>query len=66
MGMRTDIEVQPSRPPVLKRALAGVVLIAAVALALKLVIGVVITVFYVVVAAAVVLAVLWALKTLVW
>ena len=64
--MRTDIEAQPDRPPILKRALAGVVLIAALALALKLVIGLVMTVFYVVVIAAIVVAVLWALKTLVW
>jgi hypothetical protein len=62
----TEIEAQPARPPILRRALAGVVLIAAVALALKLVIGLVMTVFYVVVIAAVVLAVLWALKTLFW
>jgi hypothetical protein len=64
--MRTEIEHSRARPPVLRRALAGVVLIAAAALALKLVIGLVMTVFYVVVIAAIVLAVLWALKTIVW
>jgi uncharacterized membrane protein len=64
--MRTDLQESSARPPVLRRAVAGLVLIAAVALALKLVIGLVLTVFYVVVVAAVVLAVLWALKTLVW
>jgi hypothetical protein len=64
--MRTEIEAQPARPPIVRRAVAGVVLIAAVALALKLVIGLVMTVFYVVVIAAVVVAVLWAAKTLFW
>ena len=64
--MHTEVEQSRARPPVVKRALAGVVLIAAVALALKLVIGLVMTVFYVVVIAAVVLAVLWALKTIIW
>ena len=64
--MHTDVEHSRARPPVLKRAFAGVVLIAAAALALKLVIGLVMTVFYVVVIAAVVLAVLWALKTIIW
>ena len=44
----------------------ALMLIAAVALVLKLVVGLVMTVFYVAVVAAVVLAVLWALKTLFW
>jgi hypothetical protein len=64
--MRTELEGTAGRPPILKRAFAGLVLIAAVALALKLVIGFVIAVFWVIVGLAVAVAVLWALKTLVW
>jgi hypothetical protein len=62
--MQTEIEGHRARPPVLKRALAGLVLIAVAALAIHLVIGLVMAVFWVVVVAAAVVAVLWALKTL--
>jgi len=64
--MRTELEASPSRPPLLRRAFAGVILIAAAALALKIVIGLVMTIFWIAVGLAVVVAVLWALKTLVW
>ena len=50
----------------LRKALAGVVLIVAVALALKLVIGFVVAIFWTIVAIALAVAVLWAIKTLVW
>jgi len=43
-----------------------VVLIAAIALGIKLVIGLVTAVFWTVVVVAVAVAVLWAVKTLVW
>ncbi|MHB8658196.1 MAG: hypothetical protein ACYC91_09630 [Solirubrobacteraceae bacterium] len=62
--MRTELQAGRSRPPVLRRATAGLVLIAAAALAIHFVIGLVMTVFYVVVAVAVVLGVLWALNTI--
>ena len=62
----TQIEHRPARPPVLRRAFAGLVLIVAAALAFKLVIGFVMAIFWTVVAVAVVLAVLWAIKTLIW
>jgi hypothetical protein len=65
-GMRTEIEGRPHHTPVLRKAAAGVVLILAVVIAIKLVVGLVTAVFWTVVAAAVVVAVLWALKTLVW
>ena len=42
------------------------VLVVAVALALKLVIGFVVAIFWTVAIIAIVLAVLWAVKTLVW
>ena len=65
--MQTEVEAPPKRHvPVVRKALAGVVLIVAVALALKLVIGFVIAIFWVVVVAAIAIAILWALKTLIW
>jgi hypothetical protein len=64
--MQTELEARPARHPVVRKAIAGVVLIVAVALALKLVIGFVIAIFWTVAAIAIVIAILWALKTLVW
>jgi hypothetical protein len=65
--MQTEVEATSSRhPSVLRKALAGVVLIVAVALILKLVIGFVIAIFWTIVAVALVIAVLWAIKTIVW
>jgi hypothetical protein len=62
--MRTDIEGSRSRPPVLKRAVAGLVVIAIAALAIHVVIGLVVTVFWIALAVAAVAGVLWALNTL--
>jgi uncharacterized membrane protein len=62
--MRSDIEATRSKPPILRRAVAGLVLIAIAALAIHLVIGLVVTVFWIVLAVAAVAAVLWALNTL--
>ncbi len=62
--MRTDIEAQPHRTPIVKRAAAGLVLIAGVALAIHFIIGLIMTIFWVVVAVAAVVAVLWAIKTI--
>jgi hypothetical protein len=65
--MQTEVEAAPKHhTPVLRKALAGVVLIVAVALVLKLVIGFVIAIFWTVVAIALAVAILWAIKTLVW
>lgn len=64
--MRSDLEASRSRPPIVKRAAAGLVLIGAAALAIWVVIGVIKTILFVAVAIAVVVAVLWALKTIVW
>jgi hypothetical protein len=64
--MRSELEASPARPPILKRAFAGLVLIAAAALALKIVVGLVLAVFWFAVGIAVVIAVLWALKTIFW
>jgi hypothetical protein len=64
--MQTELEAQRSRPPILKRALAGLVLVGAVALGIYILIGIIKAVFWTAVALVVVVAVLWALKTLVW
>ena len=58
------MEQSRSRPPVLKRAAAGLVLLAIAALVVHAVVGIVLAVFWVVVALAAVVAVLWALNTL--
>jgi len=64
--MDSQIEPSRSRPPVLRKAAAGVVLIVVAALAIKIAIGFVMAIFWTVVVIAAVLAVLWAVKTLVW
>jgi hypothetical protein len=62
--MRTEIEPHRSRPPILRRVGAGLVLIAAAALVIHLAIGLVMAVFWVFVVLAAIVAVLWALNTL--
>ena len=64
--MQTELEAHRSRPPILKRALAGLVLIGAAAIGIFVLIGIIKAVFWTAVAIVVVVAVLWALKTLVW
>jgi hypothetical protein len=64
--MNGQLEPTRSRPPILKKAVAGLVLVAIAALVIHLVIGLVVAVFWVVVVVAVIAAVLWALKTIVW
>ncbi len=62
--MKTEVEATRSRPPVLKRAAAGLVLIAVAALAIHFIVGLVVAVFWVAVIVAAVVAVLWAVKTI--
>ena len=62
--MRTISRPSPHRTPIVRRAAAGLVLIAAVALAIHFIIGLIMTIFWVVVAVAAVVAVLWAIKTI--
>jgi hypothetical protein len=64
--MGNELESRRSRPPVVRRVAAGLVLIVVAALAVHLVIGLVVTVFWIALIAAAVIAVVWALKTLVW
>jgi hypothetical protein len=62
--MDSQIEASRSKPPVLKRAVAGLVLVVAAALIIKLAIGFVMAIFWTVVVIAAIIAVLWALKTI--
>jgi hypothetical protein len=62
--MARQIEPTRSRPPIMKRAVAGLVLVAVAALAIHLVIGLVVTVFWIAAIVAVICAVLWAANTL--
>ena len=64
--MDTQIEAHRSRTPVVRKVGAGLVLVIAAALILKLAIGFVIWLFWTIVTVAVVVAVIWAIKTLIW
>jgi hypothetical protein len=64
--MNGEIEPTRTRTPVVRKAVAGIVLVVVAALVLKALIGFVIAIFWVAVVIAVIAAVLWALKTLVW
>src|SRR5581483_10537554 len=56
----------PPRPSLVRRAVALLILVAAAALAVYIVIGIVKTILWIVVVLVAVSAVLWALKTIVW
>jgi hypothetical protein len=64
--MDTHVEARRSHKPIVRKAFAGVVVIVVAALAVKIVIGFVMAIFWTVVVIAAVLAVLWALKTILW
>jgi hypothetical protein len=64
--MEQEVEAPRHHTPILRRVFAGTVLIIAVALALKFVIGFIFAIFWGVLAVALVIAILWALKTLLW
>jgi UPF0716 family protein affecting phage T7 exclusion len=65
--MQSQVEAHRSRTPaVVRKAAAGLVLIVAAVLAIKLIIGFVTWLFGTIVVIAVIAAVLWAVKTLVW
>jgi hypothetical protein len=64
--MEQEVEAPRHHTPILRRVFAGTVLIIAVALALKFVIGFIFAIFWGVFAVALVIAILWALKTLLW
>jgi hypothetical protein len=62
--MRNELEASRARPPLLKRAAAGLILVAIAALAVHFIIGLVVAVFWIVVVVAAVVAILWAINTL--
>jgi uncharacterized membrane protein len=64
--MAEDLEQQRSRTPILRKAVAGLVLVAAAALVIHLIVGLVVAVFWIAVVVAAVVAVVWALKTIIW
>jgi flagellar biosynthesis protein FliQ len=67
MARTTEIEGRPEHHvSIVRKAFAGAVLIVAAVLILKLVIGFVIAIFWGAVVVAAVIAVLWALKQIVW
>ena len=57
-----------ARPSLVRRAVAGLVLVAAAALVIKLtihvIVGILLTVFWIAIGLAVLVGVLWALKTI--
>jgi hypothetical protein len=60
------MEPHRARPPILRRAAAGLVLFIVAALAISLVVSFVKAIFVTVLVIVAVVAVLWALKTLLW
>ena len=64
--MRTELEAPHSRTPILRRALAGLVLIGVAALVVTALVHVVMAVFWTLVGVIAIVAVLWALKTIFW
>ena len=62
--MAKELEAHKSRPPIVRRAAAGLIIVAAAALAIHLVIGLIMTVFWIVLAVAAVVGVIWALRTI--
>ena len=62
--MKTEVEPTRARHPVVKRAFAGLILVAVAALAIHFIIGLVVAVFWIAVVVAAVIGVLWAVKTL--
>ena len=66
VGMSNEVEAQRSHTPVVRKAVAGVVLVVAVVLAIKLLVGFLAAIFWTVIGVALVVAILWALKTIFW
>jgi hypothetical protein len=65
--MQSQVEARRSRTPaVVRKGVAALVLVVAVVLALKLIIGFVTWLFGTIVIIAIIGAILWAIKTLVW
>lgn len=61
--MNRQLEPTRSRPPIVKRAFAGLVLLGVAAFAVIAVIHIVVTIFWIIAVVAVIAAVIWALNT---
>ncbi len=59
-----QIESRPERTPVLRKAVAGLVILAVAALVIHVAVHLIFAVFWVIVGVAAVVGVLWALNTL--
>lgn len=62
----TDTQQGHAKTPIMRRVVAGLVLVIGAMIAIKLIAGIVAAVFWSIVAVAAVIAVLWALKTIFW
>jgi hypothetical protein len=62
----TDIQQTQAKTPIMRKVLAGLVLVVGAMIAIKIIAGIVAAVFWSIVAVAVVIAILWALKTIFW
>ena len=62
--MAHQIEPSRSRPPILRRAVAALVLVAVAVLVFHFVVGLIVAVFWIVAVIAVIAAVVWALREL--
>jgi hypothetical protein len=63
----TDIQQSQARKPsIMRKVGAGLVLVIGAMIAIKIIAGIVAAVFWSIVAVAVVIAILWALKTIFW
>lgn len=62
--MAPEIEPTQSKPPIMKRVAAGLVLVVIAALAVHLLLSVVMTIFWIALVVAVVVAAIWALNTI--
>jgi hypothetical protein len=62
--MKSEIEASRTRTPIVRKAFAGLILVAVAALAIHFIIGLVVAVFWIAVVIAAVIGVLWAVRTL--
>lgn len=62
--MAHQIEPSRSRPPIMRRAVAALVLVAVAVLVFHIIAGLIVTVFWIVAVIAVIAAVVWAAREL--
>lgn len=62
----TDIQQSQAKTPIMRKVVAGLVLVIVAMIAIKIAAGIVTAVFWSVVVVAAVIVALWALKTIFW